>query len=61
MKKLIYIAVMVTLAACSNNTSSTSTDSTCVDSTCCDSMSLTDSVNLDQVERMDSLHSIGKL
>ena len=52
---------MVTLAACSNETSTTSTDSTSVDSTCCDSMSLTDSVNLDQVERMDSLHSIGKL
>ena len=52
---------MVTLAACSNNTSSTSTDSTCVDSTCCDSVSLTDSVNLDQVERMDSFHSEGKL
>jgi hypothetical protein len=57
MKKLIYIAVMVALAACSNETST----STSVDSTCCDSMSLTDSVNLDQVERMDSLHAEGKL
>ena len=38
MKKLIYIAVMVTLAACSNETSSTSTDSTSVDSITTDSL-----------------------
>jgi len=37
MKKLIYIAVMVILAACSNETSTTSTVTACVDSTCCDS------------------------
>ena len=38
MKKLIYIAVMVTLAACSNETSTTSTDSTSVDSIATDSL-----------------------
>ena len=61
MKKALFIAALVILASCSSETSTSSLDSTCVDSTCCDSMSLTDSVNLNQVERMDSLHVEGKL
>jgi len=40
MKKLFIIAALVTLASCSNETTSTSTDTTCVDSTCCDSASM---------------------
>ena len=38
MKKLFFIAAMVTLAACSNETSTTSTDSTAVDTTNVDSL-----------------------
>jgi peptidoglycan hydrolase CwlO-like protein len=38
MKKLFFIAAMVTLAACSNETSTTSTDSTTVDTTNVDSL-----------------------
>ena len=38
MKKLFFIAAMVTLAACSNETSTTSIDSTTVDTTNVDSL-----------------------
>ncbi len=38
MKKVLFIAALVTLAACSNSTSTTSTDSVCTDSICKDSM-----------------------
>jgi peptidoglycan hydrolase CwlO-like protein len=38
MKKLFFIAAMVTLAACSNETSTTSIDSTAVDTTNVDSL-----------------------
>ena len=38
MKKLFFIAAMVTLAACSNETSTTSIDSTTVDTTTVDSL-----------------------
>ena len=40
MKNLFIIAALVTLASCSNETTSTSTDTTCVDSACCDSVSI---------------------
>ena len=45
MKNLFIIAALVTLASCSNETTSTSTDTTttdttCVDSACCDSVSM---------------------
>ena len=40
MKNLFIIAALVTLASCSNETTSTSTDTTCVDSTCCDSVTM---------------------
>ena len=45
MKNLCIIAALVTLASCSNETTSTSTDTTttdttCVDSACCDSVSM---------------------
>ena len=45
MKNLFIIAALVTLASCSNETTSTSTDTTttdttCVDSACCDSASM---------------------
>ena len=36
MKKVLFIAALVTLASCSNSTSTSSTDSTCNDSTCVD-------------------------
>lgn len=48
MKKVLFIAALVTLASCSNSTSTSSTDSTCKDSTCMDSAkinSLIDSVD----------------
>ena len=40
MKKVLFIAALVTLASCSNETSTSSTDSTCKDSTCVDSVSV---------------------
>ena len=48
MKKVLFIAALVTLASCSNSTTTSSTDSTCKDSTCMDSTnidSLIDSVD----------------
>jgi hypothetical protein len=38
MKKVLFIATLVTLAACSNETSTSSTDSTCVDTINMDSL-----------------------
>ena len=55
MKKVLFIAALVTLASCSNETSTSSKDSVCADSTCSDSMntdSLIESVNA----HADSLH-----
>jgi uncharacterized membrane protein len=40
MKKVLFIAALVTLASCSNETSTSSKDSVCTDSTCTDSMSV---------------------
>ena len=48
MKKALFIAVLVTLASCSSETSTSSKDSVCTDSTCMDSTnidSLIDSVD----------------
>ena len=54
MKKLFIIAALVTLASCSNETTSTSTDTTCVDSICCDS--LTDSLIQSSEAHVDSMN-----
>ena len=56
MKNLFIIAALVTLASCSNETTSTSTDTTCVDSTCCDSFN-TDSLIQSSEAHADSLHT----
>ena len=40
MKKVLFIAALVTLASCSNETSTSSTDSVCTDSTCKDSVTV---------------------
>ena len=40
MKKVLFIAALVTLASCSNETTTTCKDSTCTDSTCKDSVSI---------------------
>lgn len=56
MKNLFIIAALVTLASCSNETTSTSTDTTCVDSTCCDSLN-TDSLIQSSEAHADSLHT----
>ena len=56
MKKVLFIAALVTLASCSNETSTSSKDSVCADLTCSDSMntdSLIESVNA----HADSLHT----
>jgi len=48
MKKVLFIAALVTLASCSNETSTSSKDSACTDSTCVDTCnidSLIDSVD----------------
>jgi len=56
MKKVLFIAALVTLASCSNETTSNSTDTTCVDSTCCDSMNI-DSLIESTNAHCDSLHT----
>jgi hypothetical protein len=38
MKKVLFIAVLVTLASCSSETSTSSKDSTCMDTTNIDSL-----------------------
>ena len=40
MKKVLFIAALVTLASCSNSTSTSPTDSTCYDSTCVDTCNI---------------------
>jgi hypothetical protein len=55
MKNLFIIAALVTLASCSNETTSTSTDTTCVDSTCCDSLN-TDSLIQSSEAHVDSMN-----
>tara|TARA_R110000868_G_scaffold91756_1_gene254275 strand:+ start:469 stop:720 length:252 start_codon:yes stop_codon:yes gene_type:complete len=56
MKKLFYIAALVTLAACSGETSTSSKDSTCTDSTCVDTCSV-DSLIKSTEAHADSLHA----
>ena len=51
MKNLFIIAALVTLASCSNETTSTSTDTTC-----CDSLN-TDSLIQSSEAHADSLHT----
>ena len=48
MKKVLFIAALVTLASCSNETTTTCKDSTCKDSTCKDSTCV-DSVSVDSL------------
>ena len=50
MKKVLFIAALVTLAACSNETSTLSKDSVCTDSTC------TDSINTDSLIKSSEAH-----
>ena len=57
MKKLFIIAALVTLASCSNETTSTSTDTTSVDSTCCDSLN-TDSLIQSSEAHVDSMNAL---
>ncbi len=59
MKKALFIAVLVALASCSSETSTSSSDSVCADSTCVDTCnidSLIDSVDA----HADTLHSLLK-
>ena len=56
MKKVLFIAALVTLASCSNETSTLSKDSVCADSTCSDSMN-TDSLIQSSEAHADSLHT----
>lgn len=59
MKKALFIAVLVALASCSSETSTSSSDSVCADSICVDTCnidSLIDSVDA----HADTLHSLLK-
>lgn len=57
MKKVLFIAALVTLASCSNSTSTSNTDTLkCADSTCSDSMNL-DSLIKSANAHCDSLHT----
>ncbi len=40
MKKVLFIATLVTLASCSSETSTSSKDSACTDSTCVDTTNI---------------------
>ncbi len=40
MKKVLFIAALVTLASCSSETSTSSKDSACTDSTCVDTTNI---------------------
>jgi len=57
MKKVFLIIAAVGMFACTSN--ETKTEYT--DSVCADSMDVNDSINLNQVKQMDSLHSEGKI
>jgi len=56
MKKVLFIAALVALASCSNETSTSSKDSVCTDSTCSDSMN-TDSLIQISEAHADSLNT----
>lgn len=57
MKKVFFIAALIALVSCSNETTSTSTDTTCVDSTCCDSLN-TDSLIQSSEAHVDSMNTL---
>jgi hypothetical protein len=57
MKKVLFIAALVTLASCSNETSTSSKDSVCTDSTCSDSMN-TDSLIESSEAHVDSMNTL---
>jgi hypothetical protein len=57
MKKVFLIIAAVGMFACTSN----ETQNECKDSVCADSMDINDSINLNQVKQMDSLHKEGKL
>lgn len=62
MKKVLFIAALVTLASCSNSTTTSSKDSACTDSTCMDTCnidSLIDSTNA-HVDTLNALISESK-
>ena len=55
MKKVLFIAALVTLASCSNETTTSNTDTLkCADSTCSDSVSIDSLANRVQL-RADSI------
>ena len=57
MKKVFLIIATVGMFACNSNETKTE----CTDSVCSDSMDVNDSINLNQVKQMDSLHLEGKI
>jgi PBP1b-binding outer membrane lipoprotein LpoB len=57
MKKVLFIAVLVILASCSNETSTSSKDSVCTDSTCSDSIN-TDSLIKTSEARIDTMRTL---
>ena len=57
MKKVLFIAALVTLASCSNETSTSSKDSVYTDSTCSDSMN-TDSLIESSEAHVDSMNTL---
>ena len=59
MKKVLFIAALVTLASCSNETSTSSKDSACTDSTCVDTTNI-DSLIGSVDAHADTLHSLLK-
>ena len=57
MKKVLFIAALVTLASCSNETTTSNIDTLkCADSTCSDSMNI-DSLIESSNAHADSLHT----
>ena len=57
MKKVFLIIATVGMFACNSNETKTE----CTDPVCSDSMDVNDSINLNQVKQMDSLHLEGKI
>ena len=55
MKKVLFIATLVTLASCSSETSTSSKDSACTDSTCNDSTCV-DTCNIDSLIDSSKAH-----
>jgi len=57
MKKVLFIAALVTLASCSNETSTSSKDSTCTDSTCVDTSDIDSLIDASKAhcDTMDAL------